>query len=369
MNQSNPGRMPLCLLTITIGLYATLGCGQTLQEILADIQAERELAEEAMTEAVAHIRDGEFDDGADQLLLAADAFGNLADALSDPDILATLGKSAAKLQKSLGSLRDGVSNLRQLVQSQAADQTKLTKALAKLATKSGKLTKLLTKTGAGSGPVILEEVKAKSAGFHNAGASVWFQVHGLPSPRVVPCDNVAVEISNVADNAVFPSVYGDPCAGSFHVIMGTNAGAARVTVTVDGVSSSRLLYNYGGSSGSSGNGGGGNPGSGSTNSWSGGWLVTGPGLCAGVAGSWTATIIDNGSGVLSGSWNAPGWGSGSVGGTTSSFTFGGGGSGVSFTGSMSGNSASGGFSTNEDCYDGSFNYVGKAVGTFSGSKQ
>lgn len=346
------------MLTVSVA-FAT-----TLAELLETIQDERESAEEAMTEAIAAMQTNDLDSAVAQLGNAASAFENLTTLLSDTNNLATLGKSGPKLAKSLTSLRNGVNAVVVEANEVDADSTKLSKAISKLSARSGKLTKTLLTAGAGNGPVILEEVKAKSAGFHDPNQTVWFTIHGLSQPSTTPCTNVSVQIENPYNIAVFPVVYGDPCLGSFHVIMGTNAGPASVVITVNGHSSTRLLYNHGPAPDSGGGGGGSNT---TTNNWSGNWTATGPGLCAGSAGSWTATIIDN-NGSLSGSWQAPGWGNGVVSGNASSVTFGGGGSGVTFMGAMSGNNVSGNFSTNEDCYDQYFNYVGNAYGTFSGGK-
>jgi hypothetical protein len=172
---------------------------------------------------------------AEDLLSAAKAALSSSGLSLDP---VKFGKKIDAANKKLVSLKSKLGSL--------SDKS----AVSKLASAAKSLQKLANLAGL----PLLEEVNAKTAGFHKAGEVV-------PMAFAIPegCTDWKITYTETVPGVVtsFPA---NPAPGGFSVTLGSTRGSARVTVTGCGLPAegkSWLLYNYGAKPAATGGGGGG----------------------------------------------------------------------------------------------------------------
>jgi len=328
-------------------------------DALDDFYALRNPVNDALGAAIVHLQNLEQADAVPDFDAAITANDALLAHVESQDFIDLAGaKAARKIRGKAKKLGRFLKKARNLA---AKDKAVSHKSLgqARKANKQGKkATDLASKVP--SDRVVVVEQDAKSAGFHDAGAVVPFQV-------LVPDSCVEAPVVTVANaygaNAVIPGTIQPSPDGSYQIPMTSEGwGAGRVTVTACGKTDTWLVYNGGIKSRA------GTAGQILDGSWGGGWNVTRPDECAGISGGWTANIAVNNKGRIAGTWDA-GMASGSISGRISPgglATWTGGGGGVTFQGSVQGTSISGNF-TGPPCAEGPFNF-GRTRGPFSGGK-
>jgi hypothetical protein len=140
----------------------------------------------------------------------------------------------------------------EVVNDELKTQKKAEKALQKTNKSNAKIDKTIAQKGADAGLVTIMEKSAKSAGFHEPGKQVCFEVEGLP-PSCCPggsldsqCLYVVNPMEGLGINPVNPTFFGNPCDdGQFCVVMNDDRGGARVVVDVNGTTRTWLVYNKG----------------------------------------------------------------------------------------------------------------------------
>ena len=163
-----------------------------------------------------------------------------AEALDPSEILDVAARK--RFQKQLTTLRkrfrDGLAKLNDAAVGALAAQ----RAIGAAADAAADAARILQRTDGG---VLLEELGAKSAGFHDAGKSVLFRIQLAPGCTTEPTISV-VDASGGAVATTFEEVRRDASGGRvIRVTMGATGGAGRVEVTSCGVTRRWLLFNYG----------------------------------------------------------------------------------------------------------------------------
>ncbi len=197
----------------------------------------------------------------DEILEAAAKGVALREQAESPGIAGSLGRDADRVVRAAAALSGALAR----ASARAADVRKSDAAVLRAVKgASFKATRLegSFRDAPSLGPiVILEEVRARSAGFHRPGQVVTFRPRVYPRGSCVSpmsmtvIDTAAVHgKTSVLDTGIFPVEAEEP----FELTMGPDAGAARVMLQGCGRTCVRLLCNYGQKPGGGGGGGSGN---------------------------------------------------------------------------------------------------------------
>jgi hypothetical protein len=280
-----------------------------------------------------------------------------ATAAATDESRALLGKREAAVRQKIAQFQQKLDKARALLAENTAAPLKINKAIGKAGTTGLKAVGLIRKKFPLPGIGLMEK-NARTAGFHGAGAPVDFKlIPGLDEDDL-PC----TEIPSITATASPPGALDrvDTLEGAnFRVVLGAERGVVTVQVSACGVTRNWMLYNSGERDELK------NAPVALSGTWAGTYSTTGPGLCGGFNGSWTATFAVDELGNLSGSWSADGFGgtiSGTLNGSTLDFNVTGAGD-ADLTGKVSGSTVKGSFAS-QPCPAGG----GRITGTFQGAR-
>jgi hypothetical protein len=180
---------------------------------------------------------------------AESASAVLAAAAADPSAAGALAAAAKKARKAAASLSAAAVRAHATALNDKKSVAAVLKSVKAASLKAGGFAGVFLKVPTLGPVVILEEVNAKSAGFHKPGEVVTFRAHVYP---VGSCAGPAsVDLVDAAavhgkTSVLGAGTFGVTPGSLFTVTMGPDAGAARVVLTACGRTSVRLLNNYGG---------------------------------------------------------------------------------------------------------------------------
>lgn len=203
-------------------LSALQGLGETLLQRVGD--------------AVVAVSRGDNAGAAAALAEAQGIAGQMTAMARDGATAAELGRRAAAVARAMAALGTRLGRAGEIAADPAGNPKRQLKVLRAAYART-------LQAGSRLGRPVIEEVNARSAGFHRPGERVTFRIYaadGSPctEPPVVTVQNQfsseAVDLGLVA-----------AANGEVSLTMGSGKGGARVTVTACGRSSTRLLYNYG----------------------------------------------------------------------------------------------------------------------------
>ena len=192
---------------------------------------------DAVGSAIAQVLGNDGGAASAELTAAGAILAELETAVQDPNARAALGKQAKHLERSIAALGRAFGKAQAAVDDPRRSFKRKLKALKTVYAKGLKIASKLDR------PVI-EEVRARSAGFHRPGDDVTFRVLAADGSPCNETPTVTVE-NQYSSSAVDIGSVETHADGTITLTMGSAAGGARVTVTACGRSTTRLLFNYG----------------------------------------------------------------------------------------------------------------------------
>jgi hypothetical protein len=215
---------------LLLPLMFPAGAGADAAEVRSQVQD----VQNDMIIAAQQVRDGEIAAALGTIDGAAATLDAVAASLADPAAQAELGRTLRRIANAVRATDRKVAKARGAVES---GRKQLRVKLSKLRVAAKSAMKTTQKLGA---PVVAE-INAATAGFHTPGTVVQFQI-SVPcaEPPVVTVENMA--LSAAIDLA---SVVVDDVTSVITLVMGSEEGGGRITVTACGHSGTVLVYNYG----------------------------------------------------------------------------------------------------------------------------
>ncbi len=201
----------------------------------------------SLAERLAEVRDA-VNTAASQLLagdragavVTLQAGSDAADALDSSEIASAVHRK--RFDKLLKTLRKKLGEAERRTNSTTVSALAAQRAIGAAADAGLDAERILQRTDGG---VLLEELGARSAGFHGTEKSVLFRIHLADGCTEEP-EVTVVDESGGAVSTAFEEIRRD-AAGNLviRVTMGASGGAGRVEVTSCGVTRRWLLFNYG----------------------------------------------------------------------------------------------------------------------------
>lgn len=239
-------RVLLLLCALVAALAAPSARAATPLELYEQIAAAAErtsLALTAGTDALFDADPGNDGGAVDAAVAAAEAELALVES---PDALAAFGpKPVARYLKALRPVLADLRKARDLLDAEKAKKAsksvkKATTALAKARRQLLKLGDPLLRDGPAGAVLVLQELNAKTAGFHKPGKVVRFRAHGVIGGDGSVCEDAVASSSDPSIAEVTASTL--VTNGLFTVTMKDQRGLARIRVTACGRTSEWLVY-------------------------------------------------------------------------------------------------------------------------------
>jgi len=190
-----------------------------------------------MIEAARLSHDGDAGQAITTIDGALAAIQSIRNSLTDPALADELGKKLKKVQKGVNQTEKKINRARTIIEK----GRKIKVQLKKLKVGAKSALKCASKVGR---PVV-GEINASSAGFHNPGQQVRFQIYNADG---TPClEPPVVEVANQPLSSAIDlnSVIVDEVSGVITLTMGEEQGGGSITVTACGRTDTVLVYNYG----------------------------------------------------------------------------------------------------------------------------
>jgi hypothetical protein len=214
------------LLPLTLPAVAGADAAQ-VRSLLQDVQNDMILAAQ-------QVGDGDIAGALVTIDGAAATLDEVNASLADPVLQTELGRALRRIAGSAGATGRKVAKARSTVEN---GRKTLRVKLNKLRVVAKAAMKTVQKLGA---PVVAE-IDASTAGFHTPGEEVQFQISvTCGEPPTVTVENMALPQAVDLDSVVI-----DETTGVITLVMGTEEGGGRITVTACGASGTVLVYNYG----------------------------------------------------------------------------------------------------------------------------
>lgn len=218
-----------CAATLLIPVSEAPAGGGTLAELLAEV---RDAANTAASQLLSGDRAG--------AVVTLQGGSDLADALDSSEIASAAYRK--RFDKLLKTLRKKLDDAERRTNSTTVAALAAQRAIGAAADAALDAERILQRTDGG---VLLEELGARSAGFHDTEKSVLFRIRLADGCTEEP-EITVVDVSGGAVDTAFQEIRRD-AAGNLviRVTMGATGGAGRVEVTSCGVTRRWLLFNYG----------------------------------------------------------------------------------------------------------------------------